>query len=151
MQPLTQFAMPKSWQDEVKEILDRAEASAPPPKRRVSRAPQPDQPRRNYVELLGQWIMARFSTTGEMLVTAAVLVVAALFLSIFLRQFASIVAVAGAVVFASALVRGIMERRSARSPGGRGSPVMWRGQVIELPDQRPSLRQRLRDALRRRR
>jgi len=137
--------MPKSWQDEVKEILDRAEASAPPPKRRVSLAPQPNQPRRNYVELLGQWIMARFSTTGEMLV------VAALFLSIFLRQFASIVAVAGAVVFASALVRGIMERRSARSPGGRGSPVMWRGQVIELPDQRPSLRQRLRDALRRRR
>lgn len=95
--------------------------------------------------------MARFSTTGEMLVTAAVLVVAALFLSIFLRQFASIVAIAGAVVFAAALFRGIMERRSARSAGGRGSAVMWRGQVIELPDERPSLRQRLRDALRRRR
>ena len=94
--------------------------------------------------------MARFSTTGEMLVTAAVLVVAALFLSIFLRQFAAIVAVAGAVVFALALARGIMERRSARSPSGR-SPVMWRGQVIELPDQRPSVIQRLRDALRRRR
>jgi hypothetical protein len=143
--------MPKSWQDEVKEILDRADASAPPPKRRVSRGPQPNQPRRNYIELLGQWIMARFSTTGEMLVTAAVLIVAALFLSIFLRQFASIVAIAGAVVFAAALVRGIMERRTARSPGGRSSPVMWRGQVIELPDQRPSLMQRLRDALRRRR
>jgi len=143
--------MPKSWQDEVKEILDRAEASAPPPKRRVVRAPQPNGRRRNYVELLGRWIMSRFSTTGEMLVTAAVLVVAALFLSIFLRQFASIVAVAGAVVFAAALVRGIMERRSARSPGSRGSPVMWRGRVIELPDQRPSLRQRLRDVLRRRR
>ncbi len=95
--------------------------------------------------------MARFSTTGEMLVTAAVLVVAALFLSIFLRQFAAIVAVAGAVVFALALARGIMERRSARTSGGRSGPVMWRGQVIELPDQRPSLRQRLRDALRRRR
>ena len=95
--------------------------------------------------------MARFSTTGEMLVTAAVLVVMALFLSIFLRQFASIVAVAGAVVFAAALFRGIMERRSARSPGGRDSPVMWRGQVIELPNERPSLRQRLRDVLRRRR
>ncbi|MDE2903877.1 MAG: hypothetical protein OXP73_12735 [Chloroflexota bacterium] len=143
--------MPKSWQDEVKEILDRAEASAPPPKRRVVRAPQPNRRRRNYVELLGRWIMSRVSTTGEMLVTAAVLVVVALFLSIFLRQFASIVAVAGAVVFAAALVRGIMERRSARSPGSRGSPVMWRGRVIELPDQRPSLRQRLRDVLRRRR
>ena len=95
--------------------------------------------------------MARFSTTGEMLVTAAVLIVAALFLSIFLRQFAAVVAVAGAVVFALALARGIMERRSARSPGGRSSPVMWRGQVIELPDQRPSWRQRLRDALRWRR
>ncbi|MCY3896119.1 MAG: hypothetical protein OXG17_06600 [Chloroflexi bacterium] len=143
--------MPKSWQDEVKEILDRADASAPPPKRRVVRAPQPNRGRRNYVELLGRWIMSRFSTTGEMLVTAAVLVVAALFLSIFLRQFASIVAVAGAVVFAAALVRGIMERRSARSPGRHGSPVMWRGRVIEVPDQRPSLRQRLRDVLRRRR
>ena len=143
--------MPKSWQDEVKEILDRADASAPPPKRRNSRAPQPNQPRRNYIDLLGQWIMARFSTTGEMLVTAAVLVVAALFLSIFLRQFASIVAIAGAVVFAAALFRGIMERRSARSPGGRSNPVMWRGQVIELPDQRPSLGQRIRDLFRRRR
>ena len=142
--------MPKSWQDEVKEILDRADTSSPP-QRRASRTPQPANRRRNYVALLGQWIMARFATTGEMLVTAAVLVVAALFLSIFLRQFASIAAVAGAVVFASALVRGIIERRAARSPGGRGSPVMWRGQVIELPDQRPSLGQRIRDALRRRR
>lgn len=143
--------MPKSWQDEVKEILDRADASAPQPKRRTSRSPKPSQPRRNYLELVGQWVMSRFATTGEMLVTAAVLVVAALFLSIFIRQFASIVAIAGAVVFAAALFRGIMERRSARSPSGRGSPVMWRGQVIELPDQRPSLRQRILDALRRRR
>lgn len=143
--------MPKSWQDEVKEILDRAEDSAPPPKRRVLRVPQSAQQPRNYVELLGRWIMARFATTGDMLVTAAVLVVAALFLSIVIRQFASIVAIAGAVVFVWALVRGIMERRSARSPGGRSGPVMWRGRVIELPDQRPSLRQRLRDALRRRR
>jgi len=143
--------MPKSWQDEVKEILDRAEASAPPPKRRATRAPQPSQPRRNYIELLGQWIMARFSTTGDMLVTAAVLVVAALFMSIVLRQFASIIAVAGAITFAAALVRGIMERRGLGSSGGRNGPVMWRGQVIELPNQRPTLRQRLRDALRRRR
>ncbi len=143
--------MPKSWQEEVKEILDRADASAPPPKRRVPMSPQPAKSHRNRVELLGQWILSRFATTGEMLVTAAVLVVAALFLSIFLRQFASIVAVAGAVVFAAALVRGIMERRAARAPGAGGRPVMWRGRVIELPNQRPPLRQRLRDAFRRRR
>ena len=142
--------MPKSWQEEVREILDRAEASAPPPKRRDPQAPQPIQRRGNYIELLGRWILARFATTGDMLVTAAILVVAALFLSIVLRQFASIVAVAGAIVFASALVRGIMERRAGRAPGARG-PVVWRGQVIELPDQRPSLWQRLRDAVRRRR
>jgi hypothetical protein len=143
--------MPKSWQDEVKEILDRADASAPPPKRRLPRSPKPGQQSRNYVEWLGQWIMARFATTGEMLVTAAVLVVAALFLSIFLRQFASILAIAGAVVFAAALFRGIMERRAARAPSGRGSPVMWRGQVIELPTERPTLSQRIRDIFRRRR
>lgn len=143
--------MPKSWQDEVKEILDRADASAPPPKQRNTRLPRPSQPRRNYVALIGQWVMSRFSTTGEMLVTAAVLVVAALFLSIFLRQFASIVAIAGAVVFAAALFRGIMERRSGRGSGSRGGPVMWRGRVIELPHERPSLTQRLRDAFRRRR
>ena len=142
--------MPKSWQEEVQEILNRADASAPPRKRQAPRAPQPAQRRGSYVELLGQWILGRFATTGEMLVTAAVLVVAALFLSIVLRQFASIVAVAGAVVFAAALVRGVMERRAARSPGARGTPVMWRGQVIELPNQRPTLRQRLRDAFRRR-
>lgn len=95
--------------------------------------------------------MSRFATTGDMLVTAAVLVVAALFMSIVLRQFASIIAIAGAVTFAAALVRGIMERRAGRSPSGRSGPVMWRGQVIDLPNQRPTLRQRLRDALRRRR
>ena len=95
--------------------------------------------------------MARFATTGDMLVTAAVLVVVALFMSIVLRQFASIIAIAGAVTFVAALMRGIMERRSGRTSGGRRGPVMWRGQVIELPDQRPSLSQRLRDVLRRRR
>ncbi len=143
--------MPKSWQDEVKEILDRAEASAPPPKRHASGAPRPAQPRRNYVEWIGQWVMARFATTGDMLVTAAVLVVAALFMSIVLRQFASIIAIAGAVTFVAALMRGIMERRSGRSSGSRRGPVMWRGQVIEVPDQRPSFSQRIRDVFRRRR
>ena len=89
--------MPKSWQDEVQEILNRAEASAPQSKRQVPKTPRPPRSRGNHVELLGQWIMARFATTGDMLVTAAVLVVAALFMSIVLRQFASIIAIAGAI------------------------------------------------------
>ena len=114
--------MPKSWQEEVQEILNRADALSAAAEAADSTAPQPAQRRGSYVELLGRWILGRFATTGEMLVTAAVLVVAALFMSIVLRQFASIVAVAGAIVFASALVRGVMERRAARSPGARGNP-----------------------------
>ena len=104
-------SMPKSWQEEVQEILDD---SARRPARRSPNLPDNIQGPTALLDSLGQWVRRRFATTGEMLVTAAVLIVLAMFLSIFLRQLASIVVVGGAMVFAGALARGIFERRGAR-------------------------------------
>lgn len=139
--------MPKSWQEEVQEILDD---SGRRPAHQSRTALRPSGGTGSFLEKLGHWTRRRFSTTGEMLVTAAVLVVLALFLSIFLRQLASIVVIGGAMVFASALVRGIYGRRSGRSGTGRGTgPVLWRGRAIETPRKRGSFIERMRTVLRR--
>jgi hypothetical protein len=139
--------MPKSWQEEVQEILDD---SARRPARRPANVIKDIQGPASFLDAIGRWVRRRFSTTGETLVTAAVLIVLALFLSIFLRQLASIVVVAGAMVFAGALARGIFERRSNRDATRRPTgPVMWRGQVIEAPRQPGSFLHRAWNALRR--
>ncbi len=142
--------MPKSWQDEVREILQQSDTRRPQGARPRGGAPRPPRAAGNLLEVVGAWTRRRFATTSEMLITAAVLVVLALFLSIFLRQIASIAAVAAGVIFAAALVRGILERRRGGAYGTANRPVMWRGQVIELHERRPSLLERLRGALRRR-
>ena len=145
--------MPKSWQEEVREIVNRSDG------RRVQglvakpRARTSGNPSRGVLgklEGLGAWIRRRFSTTGDMFVTGAVLVVLALFTSIILRQIASIVAVVGAVVFAAALLRGVAERRRGYSVGAsRRHSVVWRGRIIEIREGRPSFAGRIRRAVRR--
>ena len=140
-------SMPKSWQEEVQEILDD---SARRPARRPGNVFKDIQGPTSFLDALGLWVKRRFSTTGETLVTAAVLIVLALFLSIFLRQLASIVVVAGAMVFAGALARGVYERRGNRYATKRSNgPVMWRGRVIEAPRQPGSFLHRVWSALRR--
>jgi len=85
-----------------------------------------------------------------MCVTGAVLVVMALFLSIVLRQIASIVAVVGALVFAAALLRSFAERRRGNLSGGsRRRSVVWRGRVIEIQETRLSFAERVRRAVQR--
>ena len=148
--------MPRSWRDEVREIVKREGFDASlragrrgrthAPKSRISLNPV------NWLTDLGEWVRRRFTTTSDMLLTAAGLVVLALLLSIFLRQIASVIAIAGAVLFAIALARGIIERRAGRSGYQASGPVMWRGQVIRLEEHRsPSLANRLRAWWRRRR
>ena len=148
--------MPRSWRDEVREIVKREGFDAslragrrggtPAPKSRISLNPV------NWLTDLGEWVRRRFTTTSDMLLTAAGLVVLALLLSIFLRQIASVIAIAGAVLFAIALARGIIERRAVRRGHQASGPVMWRGQVIRLEERRPSsLADRLRAWWRRRR
>ena len=139
--------MPKTWQEEVQEILDD---SARRPARRPANVIKDIQGPASFLDVIGRWVRRRFSTTGETLVTAAVLIVLALFLSIFLRQLASIVVVAGAMVFAGALARGIYEHRGNRYATRRSNgPIMWRGQVIERPRQPGSFLHRVWSALRR--
>ena len=80
----------------------------------------------------------------------ALTVVMALFLSIVLRQIASMVAVVGALVFAAALLRGFAERRRGDLSGSSSRrSVVWRGRIIEIQENRLSLAERVRRAVRR--
>ena len=148
--------MPRSWRDEVREIVKREgfDASLRAGRRGGARTPRsrPSFNPLDWLTTLGEWVRRRFTTTSDMLLTAAGLVVLALLLTIFLRQIASVIAIAGAVLFAIALVRGIIERRAGRRGYQASGPVMWRGQVIRLEERRsPSLADRLRTWWRRRR
>lgn len=142
--------MRKRWQDDVREILERSDRAWPTGRdiTKTSRLREGSSTRRSggRIETIGVWVCRRFSSTGDMLITAATLVVLSLLLSVFLRQLASVLAIVGAVVFAVALTRGIIERRSSRTTAaGRQGPVMWRGQVIDLPAaSRPSVADRVR-------
>ncbi len=149
--------MPRSWRDEVREIVKREgfDASLRKSRRGVPKAPKSGLSLNPLTWLtdLGEWVRRRFTTTSDMLLTAAVLVVVALFLAMTpLRSVASVIAIAGAVLFVIALARGIIERRAGRGSVRAAGPVMWRGHVIRLEDHRsPSLAKRLRAWWRRRR
>jgi len=138
--------MAPNWQDEVREIVERADgwsarSTRGPAPRRTAR-PAPASPFVAF-ERIGAWIGARVATPTEMLVTAASLVVIALLASVVLRPAASIFAIVGAILFLAALGRGIAERRWGRAGGHAVRPTTWRGQVIELRAQRRSLGDRL--------
>lgn len=147
--------MPKNWQDELREILDQADKESPVGPRRSRGVARPGSTRSgnvvDWLSALGEWIRRRVATTNDMLVAAASLVVIALLLSIVFRQAAAVLAVAGALLFALALGRAIIQRRSGRARARPRGPVMWRGQVIDLPKQDPTLGDRLRAWWRRRR
>ena len=145
--------MPKSWQEQVREIVDRSNERGVQDWASKPRVRSGEASKRGVLwslESLGSWIRCRFSTTGDMCVTGAVLVVMALFLSIVLRQIASIVAVVGALVFAAALLRSFAERRRGDLSGGsRRRSVVWRGRVIEIQETRLSFAERVRRAVQR--
>lgn len=134
--------MSKDWREEVRDILDQNDLDSPeggggPPRS----GPNRDQPRGPWLDAFGSWIRRRFASTNEMLVTAASLVVLGLlFYATPLRPVAAVFALSGGITFLLAIGRGIVERRSGSGPVSRSSPQMWRGQVIDLNDHRPSSR-----------
>ncbi len=146
--------MPEKWQDEVREILQRADR-VDPRSRRPDQTPNasPDPARGanplNWLSGLGDWTRRRLSSTNEMLVTAASLVVIALILSVVLRQIAAVLAIVGAGLFAVAFLRAVLERRGTRQ-GGSAASTMWRGQVIDLRADQSTLGERFRSLWRRR-
>ena len=145
--------MPKSWQEQVREIVDRSNGRGVQDWASKSRVRRSGASGRGFfwgLESLGSWIRCRFSTTGDMCVTGAVLVVMALFLSIVLPQIASMCAVLGALVFAAALFRGFAERRRGDLSGSSSRrSVVWRGRIIEIQESRLSFAERVRRAVRR--
>ena len=140
--------MPKDWRDDIREILER-DASHPAKRSRLQRRNRLDKSRvtANWLEPLGDWVSRRFSTTNEMLITAASLVVIALLLyATPLRSIAAVLALSGAVTFLLGILRAIFDRRRSFGTPNVRRPAVWRGQVIELAERQsgPSLRDRLR-------
>ena len=132
--------MSKDWREEVRDILDEHDPdSSTGGGESPGSGPKRDQPRGPWLEAFGGWIRRRFATTNEMLVSAASLVVLGLLLyATPLRPVAAVFALSGGITFLLAIGRGIVERRSGAGPVNRSSPQMWRGQVIDLNDHRPS-------------
>ena len=120
--------MPKGWEEEVREILERAgELEARSPKRAVE-PPTTRGAGLNPVSTLGDAVKRRFASPREMVVTAMILVVAALLLTIvpFGRYVSPYLAGVGAVILVAAYARSLM------SGAGRSSGLgMWRGRVVQ--------------------
>ena len=130
--------MPKGWEEEVREILERAgelEARSP---RRVIETPSTRGTGVNPVSTLGDAVKRRFASPREMVVTAMILVVAALLLTIvpFGRYVSPYLAGVGAVILVAAYARSLMS-----GAGRSGGPAMWRGRVVQSG--RPGLLERL--------
>ena len=130
--------MPGGWEDEVKEILERAEALEKKTGRRRP-IPLPRAGRRpaNPLIFIGDFIRQRVGTTRDMVVTGMVVIFMALLLLVAVpggRYLSPFLALGGIVLLAIAYVATIKANRSGG--GGSKGPKMWRGQVID-PDEPP--------------
>ncbi len=139
--------MDKGWEEEVREILERAgELEGQSPRRR-GRRPQRNGARiGNPLTAIGDQVYKRLATPKDMAVSGALIIAAALLFSItpLGRILSPVLAVAGGALLLGAYVRSLMGQRSAAKPG----PKMWRGRVIDIE---PPRRRGFIDRLRRRR
>ena len=113
--------MGSGWENEVKEILERAKVLEHQTKNRQRAAITLEERRRiNPVIGLGNLILKRISTVGDMVVTGMVCVLAALLLSALPggRLISPILAVGGGGLLMAAYVRRLLSRRSLSTTCG---------------------------------
>ncbi len=124
--------MPGGWEDEVKEIIERAEALEKKTGRRRP-IPLPRAARRpvNPLVFTGDFIRQRLATARDMVTTGIVIIFVALLLVVVPggRYLSPFLALAGIVLLTVAYVLTIRANRSGR--GGSKGPRMRRGQVID--------------------
>ena len=139
--------MDKGWEDEVREILEKAgELEGKSPGRRIRRPQRPTPRIGNPITAIGDQVYKRLATPKDMAVSGALVIAAALLLSItpLGRILSPVLAAVGGALLLGAYIRSLMGRRSAAKPG----PKMWRGRVIDIE---PPRRRGFLDRLRRRR
>lgn len=124
--------LPGGWEDEVKEILERAEALEKKTGRRQPiPLPRVGRRRLNPVVAVGDFIMKRIATTRDMVTTGMVIIFIALFLAVVPggRYISPVLVLVGIGLLLTAYLLAFRANRKGREqPSG---PRMWRGQVIE--------------------
>lgn len=124
--------MPQGWEEQVREILRRAddlERRSPRPVRRPPVEPAKELP--NPIARIGAFVGQRLATPKDMAVTGALLISAALLFALTPpgRAVSPLLAVLGAVLLVGAYVRTLVANRSPRQAGTQS----LRGRVIDLP------------------
>ncbi len=129
--PVWRRFLPKGWEEEVREILDKAGDLEKQSSRSGGRGSLgPARKIGNPVRALGDQVYRRLATPKDMAVSGALVIAAALALSITpLRSVVSpVLAIVGGILLVGAYVRTLMGRHSSSKPGTK----MWRGRVIDI-------------------
>ena len=127
--------MPGGWEEEVKDILERAEElEKKTGRRRPIPLPSAPRPRGNPLVGLGEFQRRRVATTRDMAATGMILIFAGLLLIAIPggRFVTGPLALIGIALLVSAYVGSV---RANRSGGGDGASAsgrrMWRGQYLD--------------------
>jgi hypothetical protein len=127
--------LPKSWEDEVQEIMQKAgDLESKSSRSGGGRTGRPGPGIGNPLTALGDQIYKRLATPKDMAVSGALLVAGALLFSItpLGRILSPVLTLVGGILLVGAYVRSLMGNRSTASPGLK----MWRGRVIEIEQPR---------------
>jgi hypothetical protein len=127
--------LPGGWEEEVKDILERAEElEKKTGRRRPIPLPSAPRPRGNPIVGLGEFLRRRVATTRDMATTGMILIFAGLLLIAIpgVRFVTGPLALIGAGLLVAAYISSYRQNRS----GGAGGPSpsgrrMWRGQYLD--------------------
>ncbi len=131
--------MPGGWEEEVKDILERAEElETKTGRRRPNPLPSAPRPRGNPIVGLGDFLRKRVATTRDMAATGMILIFAGLLLIAIPggRFVTGPLALVGVGLLVAAYISTYRQNRAGGSFGGgtsSGRP-MWRGQYIDDDD-----------------
>ncbi len=131
--------MPGGWEEEVKDILERAEElETKTGRRRPNPLPSAPRPRGNPIVGLGDFLRKRVATTRDMAATGMILFFAGLLLIAIPggRFVTGPLALVGVGLLVAAYISTYRQNRAGGSFGGgtsSGRP-MWRGQYIDDDD-----------------
>ena len=131
--------MPGGWEEEVEDILERAEElEKKTGRRRPNPLPSAPRPRGNPIVGLGDFLRKRVATTRDMAATGMILIFAGLLLIAIPggRFVTGPLALVGVGLLVAAYISTYRQNRAGGSFGGgtsSGRP-MWRGQYIDDDD-----------------
>ncbi len=130
--------MPGGWEEEVKDILERAEElEKKTGRRRPIPLPSAPRPGTNPLISLGEFLRRRVASTRDMAATGMIIILAGLLLIAVPggRFVTGPLALIGIALLVSAYIGSVRANRSGSSGGGASSGRrMWRGQYLDDDD-----------------